>query len=73
MNTEFISKHKTAFANAGTGLSAAAVVWIFATFTNDREFGRHCSSERESRSKQWQKIADLELEVEKVKMKVNLP
>lgn len=57
------------------GLSAGAIIWLFATFPSKDRLDDHvrqsdkvheeCASKR---SKQWQRIADLELELERVKI-----
>lgn len=79
MNTDFfrkegpVAKHGNKVFN---GVSAGLLVWIFATFATKEQFNDHarrCEGGAEKcelkRSKQWQKIADLELEIERVKLR----
>lgn len=68
-----VSKHGNKVYN---GLSAGAIIWLFATFPSKDLLNDHvrqsdkvhdeCSQKR---SKQWQRIADLELELERVRIR----
>lgn len=70
MSTEFIEKHKGKVGGTASGLSVAAVVWMYATFPSASEFTAYRNERAQSEARQWQKIAELELDVERCKMRL---
>ncbi len=46
---------------AFNGLSAAAIVWMFATFAQKQDLVRHEDRESATHAKQWQKLMDHEV------------
>lgn len=51
----------------GTGLSAAAVIWIYATFATKGDLERH----RQSQTTQWQQISALKVEIGDLKTRIH--
>lgn len=64
-----VSKNKKAAAiSGGTGLTAGVVIWMFATFAQDKHFQKHCDqceqaryACEQARSRIWQKVMDHEV------------
>lgn len=79
MNTDFITNPnntaRKAVVATGGGLTVASVIWIYTTFTSSSDFKEHlrqCEKAHDEcvqkRSKIWQKVADNELAIERLRL-----
>lgn len=74
-DTTFLERAKSAGSGAvtkrtvaagGVGLSAASIIWIYATFASKGDLERH----RQSQTTQWQQISALRVEVNDLKTRI---
>jgi hypothetical protein len=75
-DTTFIARAKSVGAGmatkrtviaGGTGLSTAAIIWIYATFASKGDLERH----RQSQTTQWQQISALRVEINDLKTRIH--
>lgn len=75
-DTEFSKKARSIWSKMSTkqavstgwnGLSAAAIVWIYATFATKGDLERH----RQSQTTQWQQISALKVEIGDLKTRIH--
>lgn len=72
MDTEIFKKKvrnnkKSILVGSGTGLSTAALIFLFQHFTTQTDFKEHRNDCRQKQAEIWQRIMDHELEIDRLK------
>lgn len=72
MDTKQIKKKveenkKSILVGSGTGLSTAALFFLYQEFTTQREFEKHMRDCRERGAETWRKVQDHELQIDRLR------